>query len=191
MSSSSTLNSWLRKVPQPVAVLVEDADGREQRVEVGKGARLWAELTKTVEALQPAKLSCLDAKGSIIRSINVEVEGAASEDTKTKIKSQLGEFAALIAGAYDKATANVQPLLNNSMEFIDRQAARLAKSEAEIERLRAVNNELVRQVNELTLGTPEGSENSVLGLLANALNAAQQQPQKKTLRAVAKPDGAK
>lgn len=190
MSSSSTLNSWLRKVPQPVAVLVEDADGREQRVEVGKGARLWAELTKTIEALQPSKLSCLDAKGSIIRSINVEVEGDEKDDKK-KPKSELAEFAALIAGAYDKATNNVQPLLNNSMEFIDRQAARLARSEAEIERLRAVNNDLVRQVNELTLGPGGGDgENSVLGLLANAMTQHAQQ-QKKPLRAVAKPDGAK
>jgi hypothetical protein len=57
------LTNWLRKTPQPVAVLADD-----KRIEVGKNVRAYRDLVATIKSLEPSKVTCLDASGNILRS---------------------------------------------------------------------------------------------------------------------------
>ena len=139
---------WLRKQPQPTAILAD-----EKRIEVGKNGRAWRDLTATIKAMEPSKLTALDGQGNVLRSIVLESE----EDEQSKSAaaspemSDLHLFAKLLAEAYDKGTTANQPIIDSAMQFVERQGVRLLKAEAEIERLRAhihkLNLEIARLAN--------------------------------------------
>jgi hypothetical protein len=150
-----SLYGWLKKSPQPAAVLCD-----EQRIECGTGARSWTELHKTVEALAAEKVTCLDAKGNVLRSMSFVVD-AATVQRESAESTELQTFAKLIAEAYEKGTKSYSPLLDSSMQFIERQGQQLAKAEAEIERLRLQNAKLRGELAELS--APQSDDGGVLG----------------------------
>lgn len=123
---------WLRKTPQPTAVLADD-----KRIEVGRNGRAWRDLTATIKAMEPSKLTALDAQGNILRSIVLESEEEDKPAVASAEMSDLQTFARLIAEAYDKGTTANQPIIDSAMQFVERQSVRLAKAESEIERLRS------------------------------------------------------
>lgn len=161
------LNQWLRKTPQPAAVLADD-----RRVEVPKHGRSWKELTTTIEAMSPDKLVCLDGQGDVIRSVVLDNDGSSSS-TSPEI-SDVQAFAKLIAEAYEKGTKQAQPIIDSAMQFTERLSARLARAEAEIERLRLQNSKLTGQLIEASTAGGE-DESSALDILAGAIAAHQQQ----------------
>jgi len=167
------LNHWLRKTPQPVAVLADD-----KRIEVGKGGRAWRDLTRTVEALGPAKVTCLDNNGSVLR-VTVMENVASADDDEVPAKtgdSEIETFARLIADAYAKASSASQPLITNAFSFVERLSDSLAKAQIEIEKLRERNARLVLQINELSLQEPE-SEGGVMAALVQGMATAGQHVQ--------------
>jgi hypothetical protein len=164
------LSNWLRKTPQPAAVLADD-----KRIEVGKNVRAYRDLLQTIKSLEPAKLTCLDGNGSILRSLTLD----SGEDDKpalavTPEMTDVQLFAKLLAEAYEHTQK--QPLLEMAMQFVERQGARLAKAEAEIDRLRSHIHKLNGQITELSLiPVAEGGDDSLMGaLVAGAMQAAQQ-----------------
>lgn len=166
------LSNWLRKTPQPVAVLADD-----KRIEVGKNVRAYRDLLETIKTLEPSKLTCLDAAGSIIRSVVLDV---SDEDKPATVPpsvemSDVQLFANLLATAYEHGQK--QPLMEMAMQFVERQGVRLAKAEAEIDRLRVHIHKLNAQVTELSLvPVSEASDDSIVGaLMAGAMQAAAQQ----------------
>jgi hypothetical protein len=163
-----SLYGWLKKSPQPAAVLCD-----EQRIECGTGARSWTELHKTVEALQAEKITCLDAKGAVLRSMRMVVDAPPST---TPESTELQTFAKLIAEAYEKGTKSYAPLLDASLQFIERQGQSLAKAEQEIERLRLANVKLRTEIAELvSQPAPDDGTGNVIGaLMAGMAQAAEQ-----------------
>jgi len=194
------LNHWLRKNPQPFAVLAL-VDGSEKRIELSGGGRQWRDLTKTVEALNASKLTAVDKAGSVLRCLELDV--ADEDDDKAPVaesetSSEIKVFAKLIAEAYDKGGKSYEPLLNNAMTFIERQGQRLAKLEAELERSRLHIHKLNGVIAEMNAEPVEPeSEGGVLGTLVAGFAQAQaaQAQQARPVRAVppeAKPkEGAK
>lgn len=185
------LNAWLRKTPQPVAVLADD-----RRIELPKNGRAWRDLTETVAALNPSQLTCLDKDGNIIRSKQLRDDDAGEPESA---KSEIEVFANLIAGAYEKGAVNQQPLLQNAFEFIERQGQRLVVSEREIDRLKEVNTKLRNDINELRLAAQGGGDGDdgggIVGAFVQAIAMKEQQQQAAPppLRGVAnaKKDGGK
>jgi len=162
------LTYWLRKSPQPHTVLVDD-----KRVEVPKNARAYKDLTATIKALEPSKLTCLDAKGDVIRSVVLESE---SDDDKTASASpemsDLQLFAKLLAEGYEHGRKANQPIIDSAMQFVERQGVRLAKAEGEIERLRAHIHKLNLQIAEISSAPPPAEGDSIMGaLVAGALQS--------------------
>lgn len=165
------VTNWLRKTPQPVAVLADD-----KRIEVPKNVRAYRDLTQTIKAMEPSKLTCLDANGNVIRSIVLD---SGEDDPKlanaSAEMSDLQLFAKLLAEGYEHGRKANQPIIDSAMQFVERQSQRLAKAESEIERLRSHIHKLNLQIGEMSLlpVEPEGSNDSIMGaLVAGALQGA-------------------
>lgn len=163
------LTYWLRKTPQPVAVLADD-----KRIEVPRNGRAWRDLTQTIKALEPTKLTCLAGDGTVIRSIVLEHEsdddGAA---TASPEMTDVQLFAKLLAEAYDKASSKMQPIVDSAMAFVERGGTRLAKAEAENDRLRAHIHKLNLQIGELTQA-PVAAPTDEGGILGSLVAGAMQ-----------------
>lgn len=168
------LTHWLKKTPQPVTVLADD-----KRIPVPKNVRAYRDLTQTIKALEPQKLSCLDKDDQVIRSIVLESESDNDEVVApaTPEQSDLQLFARLLSEAYDKGSKTNQPLVDRAMEFVERNSQRLAKAEAEIDRLRNVIHKLNLQIADLSAQTvPESGEagdGGILGAMVQGVLAAQ------------------
>jgi hypothetical protein len=155
------LTYWLRKTPQPVAVMVDD-----KRVDVPKNARAWKDLTATIKAMEPAKLQCLDATGNIIRAVVLETEDDKPVAASPEM-SDLQLFAKLLADAYDKASSKMQPIVDSAMAFVERGGQRLAKAETENDRLRQQIHKLHNQIADINAAGPEDVpvEDNIMGAL--------------------------
>jgi hypothetical protein len=169
------LTNWLRKTPQPVAVLADD-----KRIEVPKNVRAYRDLTQTIKAMEPSKLTCLDVNGNVIRSIVLEsdAEDERSSIASTPEQSDLQLFARLLAEGYEHGRKANQPIIDSAMQFVERQGVRLAKAESEIERLRSHIHKLNLQIAELSSIPLEASgDDSIMGALVAGALQAQQGPQ--------------
>ena len=156
---------WLRKTPQPVAVLADD-----KRIEVPKNNRAWRDLTQTIKALEPSKLTCLDGQGNVIRVTTLETED--EKPAPSPEMSDLQLFAKLIAEAYDKGSKSNQPVIDSAMAFVERQSERLAAAEKENDRLRGVIHKQALQIAELRqVPAPEGEGSIVDAMIAGAIQA--------------------
>ncbi len=186
------LDHFLRKRPQPVAVL---ADG--QRVEANGGGRQWRDLVKTIVALNPRKLSAIDAKGNILRTVDLGTDDLEDDDEDKETTpvvsgeaAQLALFARLLADAYKQGSGQAQPLVQTAMDMVGLLSTRLSKAESEIERLRAVNVTQALKIGELSMMPAEVDEGGgVVGaLLQGVLQGQQQQARiKPPVRAVPNP----
>lgn len=163
------LRNWLKKTPRPHSVLVDD-----KRVEVPNNARAINDLVATIKALEPSKLTCLDAKGDVIRSMAIESESEGEPSAATSPEmSDLQLFAKLLAEGYEHGRKANQPIVDQAMQFVERQGVRLAKAESEIERLRVHIHKLNLQIAELSgAGAPPAGDDSIMNaLVAGALQS--------------------
>ena len=165
------LRTWLRRNPQPSAVLADD-----KRVEVPKGSRPWHELEATIVAMGPAKITLLDGTGSILRVKDLTTD-PSPESEPTAVGSDLQTLAKLLADAYEKGAKSYAPLLDNAMAFIERQGQRLASMERDIERLRTLNAKLQADLLiEQSLPEDTGEGGLTNALLAGVLQAQGETP---------------
>lgn len=162
------LTYWLRKTPQPTTILADD-----KRIEVPRNGRAWRDLTATIQAMEPSKLTCLDGQGNVIRSIVLESDDDKPVPSSPEM-SDLQLFAKLLAEGYEKGMTANQPIIDNAMQFVERQGQRLMKSEAEIERLRAHIHKLNIRIAELSsLPVDAPDESSLMGaIVAGAMQHA-------------------
>lgn len=164
------LSNWLRKTPQPVAVLADD-----KRIEVPKNVRAYRDLTETIKSLDPSKVTCLDANGNVIRSVTLD-----NDDEKTPAVNASPEmadlqlFAKLLAEGYEHGRKANQPIIDSAMQFVERQGVRLAKAESEIERLRSHLHKQTLQMAEMASQPEPAGDDSIMGaLVAGALQGQQ------------------
>lgn len=172
---SFNLTNWLRKTPQPVVVVADD-----KRIEVPKNHRAYRDLTQTIKAMEPSKLTCLNAAGDVIRSISLADDEDKPSASASPEMSDLQLFAKLLAEGYEHGRKANQPIIDSAMQFVERQSVRLQKAESEIERLRAHIHKLNLQIGELSLlpEAPSGGDDSIMGsIVAGVLQGAQAKPQ--------------
>jgi hypothetical protein len=164
------LTHWLRKAPQPVAILAD-----AQRIEVPKSARAWRDLTLTIESLEPSKLTALDAQGNVLRSIVLESEDGTKATTGASSEmSDLQFFGKLLAEGYKEGQKGTQPIIDSAMAMLERHGTRLARAESECDRLRGIVNKQAVQLAELS-GAPaaaSGDDSLLSTIMAGALQAA-------------------
>lgn len=162
------LAHWLRKAPQPVALLAD-----AQRIEVPKSARAWRDLVATIASLEPTKLTALDGQGNVLRSIVLESDDATAQPSAASNEmSDLQLFAKLLAEGYQHGMKANQPLVDSAMGFVEKQAQASQKKDTEIERLRALVHKQQLQIIELT-GTPAADgDDSILGTMLAAVAQA-------------------
>jgi len=160
------LNAWLRKTPRPTVVLAD-----EKRLEVPKNTHGWRDLTRTIEALKASKIACLDAAGNVIRAIELD-EDEAEKATKES-DSEIQTFARLIAEAYEKGSKATQPLLDNCLQFIERQAQRILTAEREMEKLRMHNVKLQAEILALSQEPAPAEDGGILGGIVQGMIAAE------------------
>ena len=167
------LSHWLRKAPQPVALLAD-----AQRIEVPKSARAWRDLVATIESLEPTKLTALDGQGNVLRSIVLESDDATAQPSAASNEmSDLQLFAKLLAEGYQHGMKANQPLVDSAMQFVERQSVASAKKDTEIERLRSIIHKQNLQIIELTGAPTSDGEESLLGsILAGVAQASASGP---------------
>ncbi len=160
------LTYWLRKTPQPVAILADD-----KRIEVPRNGRAWRDLTATIKAMEPSKLTCLDGTGNVIRSVVLETDDDKEAANASPEMSDLQLFAKLLAEGYEHGRKANQPIIDSAMQFVERQGQRLAKAESEIERLRAHIHKLNLSIAELSNApAPAADDGGIMGaMIAGAL----------------------
>lgn len=177
------LNHWLKKTPQPTTVRASMSGAEDQLIAVPKNARAYRDLVETIRALNPSGLTCLDKDGNVIRSTILynedEEEAPPPSPSSTQDQSDLQLFAKLLAEGYDRGAKTNQPLLNQAMEFCDRQGQRLAKAEAEIDKLRNTIHRLTLQIGELSLAPEEAPKEG--GSIVDAMVAGVLQAQATSL----------
>lgn len=168
----ANLTYWLRKSPQPAALLADD-----QRIDIPRNKRAWRDLTATIEALEPSKLTALDAQGNVIRSITLEQAEQDSVPAPSSVMTDLQFFGKLLADAYDRGASKMQPIVDSAMSAVERGGERLAKAESEADRLRAHVHRLNVQLAELSGAAAPAGDDSLLGtLMAGALQAGAANP---------------
>jgi hypothetical protein len=174
------IQQWLRKLPRPTHILADD-----KKVEVPNHGRAWKELSATIAAMNPSKLTALDINGTVLRSIGME--GGDDDKEVSPEMSDVQLFAKLVAEAYDRGSRVNQPLIDNIVSFIDRQAQQIAKMAAELDKVRAHNLRLQGQVMELQTPPADG-EGGLLSAVVQgiALSEAQQQENVKAIKGVKK-----
>lgn len=160
------LTYWLRKSPQPAALLADD-----KRIDVPRNARSWRDLTATISSLDPSKLTALDAAGNVIRSVVLESEADTDKPAPSAVMSDLQFFGNLLAEAYDKGSSKMQPIVDSAMAFVERGGTRLAKVESENDRLRAHIHKLTQQLGDLSGAAPDGDDSLLGTIMAGALQA--------------------
>jgi hypothetical protein len=91
------IKSWLRRVPHPVTLRLDD----KKVLRISEGKNKWRDIVDAIALEQPAKLEALDADGNVIRVTQLaDPDSPADEAAAAKPKSELAELGALIAGAY-------------------------------------------------------------------------------------------
>lgn len=171
------LANWLRKTPRPTSVMADD-----KRIDVPNNHRAINDLVTTLKSLEPSRLTCLDKEGKVIRSVILDDDASAPAGSAPSAEmSDLQLFARLLADGYEHGRKANQPIIDSAMQFVERQSVRLAKAEAEIERLRAHNHKLNLQILELSLvpvAEEPAADNSLMGaLMQGALQGVQLQQQ--------------
>jgi len=137
---------WLKKTPRPAFVLADD-----KKIEVPRNARAIRDLCETIKALDPDKLTCLNEKGDVIRSVDLSDDAPEVSATPlTAEQSDLQLFARLLAEGYEHGRKANQPIIDSAMTFVTNISARLAQAEREIDRLRNVNHKQALQIADLT-----------------------------------------
>jgi len=167
---------WLKKTPQPVCVVADD-----QKIPVPRNARAYKDLLATIKSLAPSKLSCLDKDGNVIRATVLEddAENAAAAAVVSAEMNDLQVFARLLAEAYDRGARTNQPLVDRAMEFVERNADRIAKTEVENDRLRAQIHKMSLQYLELSSSAheveqqPASGDDSLMGAVVQGVLQAQ------------------
>lgn len=108
----TNLRAWLRRQPQPTAVLADDT-----RVEVPETPRKWAELEETITTLAPSRLVCLDAKGHTLRAVQLSDENETpAAKPATPMQSDLQAFGKLLADAYKTGAETATSALSASTQ---------------------------------------------------------------------------
>lgn len=166
------LRNWLKKTPRPAAVLADD-----KRIDVPNNHRAINDLVATIQALDPDKLTCVDKDGNVIRSMSLETEeDKAAAAPTTPEMSDLQLFATLLAQGYEHGRKANQPIVDQALQFVERQASRLAAAEREIERLRTHNNKLHQQILELSVvpvPAPASGDESIMSALIGGVMQGQ------------------
>ena len=163
------LRNWLKKTPRPHYVMADD-----KRIDVPNNHRAINDLLGIIQSLEPSKLVCFSKEDRIIRSVNLDTAEDEREPVapQTPEQSDLQLFAKLLAEGYEHGRKANQPIVDQALQFVERQSVRLAKAEAEIERLRTYNHKLHTQILELQLvpvaeppPIAAGGEDTILGSL--------------------------
>lgn len=161
------LGAWLRKTPQPHSI---DVDGK--KVTIGNGGGKWRDAVRTIETLKGEKITALDSAGNVIRAFTIEDE---EEETARgpAPTSDIQVFAGLIADAYQRGHTTQQPMITQSLEYVERISARLVAAERECDRLRHVNMQLQRQILEMSAeGAAPGEGSNIIEALMQGAAAA-------------------
>lgn len=134
------VSKWLRRTPQPVTILVDGA----RRIPVGNRGGKWQEHVRTIAAMNPGKLECLDAHNNVIRAMLVDDDDSddATAEKKPTAPPQgccpscgvsLNSFAGLLADAYERGSnaqrAAYQSIFEENTKLIQLLAERLGSIE--------------------------------------------------------------
>ena len=91
------IKSWLRRVPHPVTLRLDD----KKVLRISEGKNKWRDIVDAIALEQPVKVEALDADGNVIRVTQLaDPDAPADEAAAAKPRSELAELGALIAGAY-------------------------------------------------------------------------------------------
>jgi hypothetical protein len=160
------VQQWLRRMPRPTHILADD-----KRVEVPNHGRAWKDLTATLIAMNPRKLTALDISGTVLRSI--EVDGEETDREVSPEMSDVQLFAKEIALAYDRGSKVNQPLIDNIISFVDRQAQQIQKMSSEIDRLRNHNLKLQSEILAMSVEPQGGEDGGLLSAVVQGIAAGE------------------
>lgn len=161
---SQSLRAWLRRSPQPTAVLADD-----RRVEVVRSnPRCWTELAETLETISPSKISCIDGAGKVLRAKAFESSDGETPSQTAEPESELATFAKLLAQAYNNgATAQATAyasIFEENTKLVRLLADRLGALEQAWQRSLNTHARLVTELAEAQ--SQDNGDDSILGAIA-------------------------
>jgi hypothetical protein len=163
----TNLKTWLRRQPQPVAVLADDT-----RVEVPDTPRKWADLEETLATLAPSKLVALDAKGATLRAVQLTENEAPAAKPATPLQSDLQVLSALLAQAYkcgaETATNALSASTKANTELVTLVTGRLNALEVAWQKTLQSNAKLITELGQAGAGG-DGGDLALLAHLAPLL----------------------
>lgn len=176
MMANPKLRKWLNHKPRPAWMLCD-----ETRIDAPNSDRGWAEVAEAIEQLAPTTIKCFAGDGKLLRAKPFEYFFPSEEPAEPAPvvapaeRSELSEFAHLLADAHKSAGANYEPLLRAAMEFNTNLAARLTRTEQELDRARQTIARQAQEIAELLAEPAAGGDGGMVeGMLQGALAAAQQ-----------------
>lgn len=179
----TNLIKWLKKMPQPVAVVVDD-----RRIEVPRVHSPWKELAQSILALDPEKIVALNANGEILRAVEYDDETDPATPAQSSALPDLQVFAKLLADAYERGSSAqakaYASIFEENTKLVRLLADRLGALEMAWQRALQSHARLVTEVAEANARAAEaeaaaaagGGDDSILGALAAGIASAQGLP---------------
>ena len=157
-----SLQSFLKKTPKPTALRVMTEEG-EKTIKVNlKAHRPWGEAEKTIDTLKASRVECLDGKGQVLRSIDLEVPDEEPLPKKERLSAASSELV-LLAKLLNEASDNGAKRHADAYKLGFDMLAALVRSVVDVQvKSMQLTNFLMRRVAKLSedVGTGGGTEES-------------------------------
>lgn len=191
---SGAIRSFLVATPKPAKILITSGDGEKQEVlpPKGIGGVTWAQVARSIEALDPAKLELFDSQDRLIRAhaFDANLGRNSSDPTVAELpeilkrdaeSARLALFGKLLADAHRFA---VEKAFDKIVELVERLDDRQARTEARLERVegayrRAMQEKIddaLDEAEEATEAAQQSAQNP-LGAMVEQFVAGQAQGQ--------------
>jgi hypothetical protein len=178
--NAQSLQYWFRKRPVPATIQIFQGDKVSEYVKTED--QNWADVARSIVAMDPDKVEVYDAKGKVLRAVRFdddEVEEQAAKAAAAKAPSYDAEtermrvFATLLAEAYKFSTTVAFEKMASLFDAVYRQGESQSKALYEMNRL--LGKAYQEQV-EMALEHAEtaGETDPVTGLIGTFLTGQQQ-----------------
>lgn len=181
----ASIRSFLVASPKPAKILITSGDGERQEVlpPKGVGGVTWAQVARSIEALDPAKLELFDAQDRLIRAhaFDANMGRSSSDPTVAELpeilkrdaeSARLALFGKLLADAY---RFSVDTAFTKMVELTERLDERQARTESRLERVEASYRRAMQDKIDDALDEAEEATETAQANAANPLGAMVEQ----------------
>jgi hypothetical protein len=170
----SNLRRWVSRTPSPYKLRFDQDPGKCLRI--GSAANRWSEAEKSILAMNPMMLEALDAKGEVLRVMQLREEEPAEHKPQTEPwpNAPEAQMAQVITASNDRAASRHEAIFKMSFDALKEMyqacLSELRESQRRCAQLEAaLQKELSRQEVALPVSEDENLLNTLVAALAPRL----------------------